>query len=144
MRATVITDASFCHKTKAAGWACWISADNGKTKKGGKFHKCPRTSQEAEYWAALNGVALALQVGAVDILLQSDCLSVVNKLNRAAASSRVRTDLRKASFSLSRHTLRCRHVKGHQSSSAGARFFVNNWCDKHAKVHMNQQRKEPV
>jgi hypothetical protein len=36
MKATVITDASFCSETRAAEWAAWITLDNGNRIKRAK------------------------------------------------------------------------------------------------------------
>ena len=84
LRATVITDASFCHRYRAAGWAAWVVVSEGfdrnkrTEKRYGAFHRKPRNSTEAEKWACFNGLWLAARMGAEYALIQTDCLSVVN------------------------------------------------------------------
>lgn len=131
-RATVISDASFCPDTRAAGWAAWVSmTGNHKIKRSATFKQLPKHSTEAEYWAALNGIWLAFQAGASDILIQTDCLSVVNRINNGD----------KELNRFHRCRVRARHVRGHTNRKE-PRFFVNRWCDEHARKHMLRQRKQ--
>lgn len=136
MKATVIADASFCPETKAAGWAVWIAADNGKHKTSGRFKAQPISSGAAEVLAALNGIVLAYAMGARDILIQSDCIEVGSMVTKG-----------KWDYAMIRSTrfpdakVRYRHVKGHTKDEA-ARSWVNRWCDEEAKKHMKEQRRE--
>lgn len=139
MKATVITDASFCPETGAAGWAAWVAHDKGKIKRFGAFKRPPKNSGQAELWAALNGVALAAKAGAIDVLLQTDCMEVVNLLNgnkhkvyQALALVGIKETIKVSTF----------HVRGHTHSSwKGARFWVNRWCDGRAGAVMREQWK---
>lgn len=136
-RATVITDASFCHKTKAAGWAVWIVFDTPidgtkRLKRSGVFKAQPKTSSEAERFAMFNGLALAYNWGARRILVQSDCEGILRHdcpIYQKAAKGYWPTAI-----------VLFRHVKGHQCPNTDARSFVNNWCDYNAKRHMRAQR----
>lgn len=143
-RATIITDASFCHRTKAAGWAAWVRIDGrpDPIKKYAEFRQPVESAQEAEMLAAINGLWLAAQHGATVALVQTDCLAVVHmldgktkrkdlihKFNRAVG----RAGVAHVQFS-------GRHVKGHTSTD-DARSYVNRWCDNRAKTAMNGQRK---
>lgn len=137
LRATVNTDASFCPRTHAAGWAAWIAIDGGKKIKwSGKFHRRPRTSTEAELWAIKNGVWLAASAGVTHVLVQSDCKGALAKVNRDCAERR--DLLRRLPHAVSIVT---KHVKGH-TDTASPRTWVNDWCDKAAKRHMNEQRQQ--
>lgn len=137
-RATVITDASFCPKTRSAGWAAWCTINYtvhgipqvNRIKRYGKFNMKPRNSTEAERWACYNGVWLAVQAGATDILCQTDCLSVVQSQSHGLLYKKI-PNATKVSF---------RHVKGHTDREE-PRFFVNRWCDKHARIPMEEQRR---
>lgn len=136
-RATVNTDASFCPRTKAGGWACWIAIDGGlKIKKSGVFHKRPKSAAEAEFWAMLNGAWLAAHNGATNLLVQGDCTGALKKL-------RLDTPERRALFVQIPHkvTIRTKWVKAHKHTET-ARHWVNDWCDKQAKRHMRAQRKD--
>lgn len=131
LRATVNVDASFCPRTRAAGWACWIAIDGGqKIKWSGKFHRRPKTSTEAELWAMLNGVWLAASAKVTHILVQGDCLAALNKLQRRDLDARLPHAV----------SITTKHVKAH-TDTASPRTWVNDWCDKAAKKHMMEQRK---
>lgn len=138
MRATIITDASFCPKTKAAGWAAWIASDLGpRVRKAGGFKERPNTSTIAEVWAAYNGMFIAYKLGARRLLIQSDCVAVataINKPNGKYGFAEMIDRMPGATFEY-------RHVKGHTRNPA-SRSWVNRWCDKHAKYHMELQRSK--
>ena len=142
-RATVITDASFCPHTKSAGWAAWVTLNIPgrpveRVKQYGAFQQRPKSSTEAELWAAWNGIWLAYRHGARHILCQTDCLAVV----RNPSSGR-----RGMSYSEIKAThwpeavVQFRHVKGHTNRDE-PRFFVNRWCDEQAGRVMRKQRKQ--
>jgi len=140
VRATVITDASFCNHTRAAGWAAWIAADHHeRIQRSGVFQTSPPTSAVAELWAAYNGIAIAYQNGARRILIQSDCVIVATALRKPNGKhgfAKFRDE-----YLPGLENIEYRHVKGHTSLS-GSRFYVNRWCDLNAKVHMKRQRAE--
>lgn len=132
-RATVITDASWCPETKVGGWACWIAADGVSSQgfSGPIPDRVVDSSGQAELFAAGVGVKIALEnFGASQILLQSDCLQVEHVLRDPAKRSQYFPQGVRLHF---------RHVKGH-TKHEGARFWVNRWCDKHAKGHMREAR----
>ncbi|WP_202208770.1 reverse transcriptase-like protein [Gluconobacter sp. Gdi] len=137
-RATVIADASFCPMTHAAGYAFWISTNSGKVKHAGRFRRRPKTSFEAEYWAAFNGAKIAISVkDATYVLIQTDCLRVVQCIN---TNQGLISLLRKKYPSVN---IEARHVKGH-TDNPDPRFYVNRWCDEEAKKHMRTERREPI
>lgn len=135
MRATVIADASFCPKTKAAGWAAWITPDVGvRIQRAGKFLERPDDNNMAEAWAAMNGVAHAYRIGARVILLQSDCLAVGRMVSKGAYGYPA---VRMTHFPDA--DIRFRHVRGH-TTLGDRRSYVNRWCDAEAKRHMREVR----
>jgi len=136
MKATVITDASFCPDTASAGWAAWVAYDKGKIKQYGAFKRKPKDSAQAELWAAINGIAIASKAGAKKILLQTDCQQVVDLINRE--KDKVYQALALAKIT-DKPTIDAIHVKGHTNKS-GARFWVNRWCDEKAGIVMREQR----
>ena len=139
MFATVITDASFCHKTKAAGWAAWIVSDSGRILKSGNFKRRPETPFQAEYWASCNGIHLAALNGATSVLLQTDCKGVIDAISK---NKGVIAKIRELHPSLQ---IKTRHVKGHTSAknpkTKGSRYHVNRWCDEMARTEMRKQRQ---
>lgn len=143
MRATVIADASFCSTTKAAGWAVWVAYDGGaKEKRSGVFRDRPPNSGIAELQAALNGIWLAYQHGARDILIQTDCESVVHAIKGANnAYGALWRDARDKYFPQA--VIRARHVRGH-TRVQDSRSWCNRWADAEAKRHMRTQREELI
>lgn len=130
MRATVITDASFCARTQAGGWAAWIRFENNLLiRLSAEFRERPADSTEAEAKAALNGVVRAQREGATQVLLQTDCMAVVTGLSLWAKRLGVPIHCRVTS----------RHIKGHNGGRT-ARSWVNEWCDREAKKHMRAMR----
>ena len=139
--ATVITDASFCPKSKKAGWAAWIKIDGiaGPIKRYGSFKEKVKTSTEAEKLAAANGLFIAHRMGATGFLLQTDCMSVIHLVDGVTKKQRLKDDWKRimATCGILGKPLRARHVNGH-TSTKDARSHVNRWCDKMA----NKARKE--
>lgn len=142
LKATVITDASFCHQTRAAGWAAWVSIDGhfAAIKMAGATKVKPLNSTFAEIYAALNGIWLAHQHGADTVLIQSDCMTVIHLVaGRCKNTEMVR--LWTEAMALIPVKLTARHVKGHNYGRVkDARTFVNDWCDKQAYFHMEKGR----
>lgn len=142
MRATVITDASFCSETKAGGWAAWIAYDRGpKGQHSGSFRSRPPNSGVAELQAALNGIWIAYQNGARDILIQTDCMAIVHAVQGSGGYASAYRLARVEHFPQA--AVRAKHVKGH-SQTSDARSWCNRWCDAQAKIHMRKQRGEQI
>ena len=131
MRATVITDASFSQGY--GGWAAWVTLDSGLRVKGaGAIQVRPLScSNEAEIYAALNGIWLAVNRGAHRVLLRSDS-KVTCDLVEGKGAERFRDIWNKARAEYFPHTqMESRWVRGHTNDPASANW-VNRWCDKHA------------
>jgi ribonuclease HI len=140
MRATVITDASHCSRTKAGGWAAWIAYDGGnKGRHAGAFRERPQDSGIAELQAVFNGLWIAYNAGARDILVQTDCMSVVHAIKGMGPYAELYRAARREYFPDA--AIRSRHVKGH-SGIQDSRSYCNRWCDAEAKRHMRKQRDE--
>jgi ribonuclease HI len=130
MRATVITDASFCPRTGAGGWAAWIRFDDKRlVKRSGAFRDLAKHSTDAEFKAAVNGVLHAAAGGATTVLLQSDNQQVVQQFAQMVNAAGVPIPC----------VVKTRHVKGHDGGHT-TRSWVNEWCDREAKVHMRAMR----
>ena len=145
MRATVITDASFCQQQCVGGWAAWVAMDNGlKIKQAGPLtRQAPANSIQAELMAVINGIWLAHTNGATYILVQSDCegaLHVLNGRSRSEALNKIwQAAMDRYGFF---QTLETRHVKGH-TTNGDARSWVNRWCDMEARKYMKAARNVP-
>ena len=143
--ATVLTDASYCPRTQIAGWAGWIKIDGQEAIRRYGPLKATKVagSAEAEMYAVLNGIWIALQAGAEAILVRTDCDAVIKaatisggrgKLGKLWHEATQRPDLKPA-------RLEFRHIKGHGEIKCRA-SWVNDWCDKHAKKAMKEARRE--
>jgi ribonuclease HI len=142
-RATVITDASFYdvknkHVELYGGWAAWVRVDRRSSPITGYGPiRDPRmkNSTHAELFATLNGVWLANRYGGTDILIRSDCMAVVDCVNRHMSSHSTMSRLWLAclkEIGLVHLMFRAEHVKGHGEIKCRA-TWVNDWCDTHAK-----------
>lgn len=145
-RATVITDASYCQKTGSAGWAAWVRVDDRleAIRRAGPIKQRPKTSTFAEVYAALNGLWLAIHHGATEVLLQTDCMTVIH-LNSGQCKSPELVDLWNRSLARAdmQAKVQTKHVKGHNlHRRKDARTWVNDWCDKQARVYMEKGRKQ--
>jgi len=145
MRATVITDASFCPETKVAGWAGWIRIDGHPVpiKRMGKIKGPVNDATEAEVYAALNGIWVAVMSGATQVLIQSDCMSVINLVQRKALSVRLIKiwDEALARPEFATVGITAAHVKGH-GLIKDARTFVNAWCDTNARAAIGKGKRK--
>jgi len=145
--ATVISDASYCSETNAGGWAVYIRIDGVGTPI--KVHNMFRTlvtdSTAAEMRAALNGLWLAERNGAEAMLLQTDCLAVVNLINGNVRDSPLRKLFIDACeyACINPANVRARHVRGH-TRVKDARSYVNRWCDRHARQAMRLHRQQLI
>lgn len=139
MKATVISDASFCPYTKAAGWAAWIVIDGPlRIKESGVLRKHCDASNDAELYALLNGIALAVKANPeIDTMwVQTDCNYVLQLIE---AKDKRFFDLYNTLENTPK-TLIPRHVKGH-TQIQNARSYVNRWCDEHAGIAMRKERQ---
>ena len=88
------------------------------------------------------GLFFAIQNGANTILIQTDCLAVVNVINgiskRHSATSILWRESLKGIASAG-CCISAKHVKGH-SDTKDARSYVNRWCDARAREHMRNAR----
>lgn len=143
MKATVITDASFCPRTKAAGWAAWVRVDGRREpiKRYGAFKQPVLTSRDAEMLAAINGVFIAAKEGATRVLVQTDCLAVVHMFEGVTVQKSIKDAFTRAQAQAGIFGLRvsAKHVKGHTADPA-SRSWVNRWCDEQAGKEMRARR----
>ena len=146
MRATAITDASYCQRPnrQCAGWAAWVKGDNGLAVKGYGVVKAHdgMTSTTAELYAALNGLWLAANGGATNVLIRSDCLTVQQAVNGTLRKQYLIDLWGNAiqSARLEHVVVSAKHVKGHGPVHDRA-TWVNDWCDNKAKFAMSQARR---
>ncbi len=155
IRATVITDASFSDDANAylksknkgqcyGGWAAWVRVDGvAETIRGyGSIKSSVKlTSTIAEMYAAINGAWLARRAGADHILIQSDCIAVIQAIGGSVLNSGLMTVWKEALVKAELEKVRLigRHVKGHGPIDSPA-TYVNDWCDRKARLAMRAAR----
>jgi ribonuclease HI len=147
MNITVFCDASYCPDTKVGGYGIWIKANDKSHRYGGRFKIKPDNSSHAEAMALVNAIWFTEKVfGDLTnhrLFIRIDCVGVIqvilnNKMphgSHAAVALRAKNMLANVDFNL-------KHVKAHKKNREGARFAVNNTCDKIAYLHMASWRKE--
>lgn len=149
MRVTIISDASRCMQTGAAGYGFWVASARAKFAGGGSFRAPTSSVEVAESLAICNAISVAIYRGAVQpgdqVLIQTDCLNAIDILGGKRASlredERMAFDFLQNLSAAHNLTLAFRHVKGH-STLPGARYTTNRLCDKRAKAGMRQARQD--
>lgn len=147
MLVTLMTDASHCTTTKAAGFGFWCVSNRGKLSGGKPFRGVVRDAYSAEAKGVANSLVIAFRSGIIQqgdkVIIQLDNLAVVSGL--MGKSNKVRKDVMDVfrfikNFKIENNIeIECRHVKGH-TNKKDARFKANNHCDKIAKKQMKLAR----
>lgn len=142
VKSTVLTDASF--DRGVSGWAAYVRVDGipFPIKRSGPLRVAASDSTEAEMYAALNGIWIAVTNGATSVLLRTDCDAVIGIIEGRTKAARLVGPWRAA---LARYApglaLQAQHVKGHGRIKCKA-TFANSWCDKHAVAARKKKQKE--
>jgi ribonuclease HI len=148
---TVSTDAGF--KDGIVTFGIWISCDKGRYKYAGIANEKYNDSTEAELIALCNGIE-QLQKNHQDVLSYCDILifntdstNAIRAIQTPKHGHRFNkftsyfNDIKAELQSKHKFKLQLRHVKGHSNDKKGARYFVNNWCDKQARKLREHGRK---
>lgn len=123
--AIVATDASFCPKSRASGYAFLIQRPGRKPyRRSGELDIKPTTNQQAEQWAIEQGILAAQQMGLRDLTVFSDCKSVINTLKKNP-----------------RRGIRYYHIRAH-TNKINLPASMNRWCDNEARRVMRGVRKQ--
>lgn len=148
MLVTIVSDASFCTDTGAAGYGIWIACDRGKLKLGGRFKSRMKSSNEAEVCAIINGLHFAIRkrhlFAGDSVVINTDCRAAIELLNRSRdfASKREQLALQTYTLLVKNYRLKVylKHVKAHTGRKDN-RSLSNKYCDETAKIHMKEARK---
>lgn len=147
MRATILTDASYCPETFVAGYGYWIASDRGKLGGGGRMQGSSiANSTAAEMMAVANSLWIAamhqLILPGDQVLMQTDCESAIQAFEWRRKTY-IQQEIAACKFvqSLVANGLaiRFKHVKGH-SGIRDPRHIANHMCDKRAKDAMREAR----
>ena len=148
MIVTIVSDASFCPKSGAAGYGVWIASNRGKKAFGNQFRHKMTSSNEAEVCAIVNAICFALKtrylIASDTLVIDTDCRAAIQLLNRRRKSStkREQTALEIYTSLVTKYnlTVYMKHVKAHTKSKDN-RSLSNGYCDETAKANMRLARK---
>lgn len=149
---TVFTDASYCARTGAAGWALWAKReDKGTLRHAAQFKGPMPSSLHAEAAALACSAFVVLKLGWAGgdhhVLMQSDCQEVLRRMGKFAHFHADRTEMVEQYMTQMRElkaAVRClelRWCKAHVINGAEKRNLVHNSVDKAAYDEMQKARK---
>lgn len=149
---TLFTDASHCPELEVAGGAWWARDSDNRDH---RYFDLPQgySAQAAELGAALTGAENILSgdhcLTVPDVpwrlILVTDCLAVKRYLETGGGcgelppGTKERTQELLAHLEIEGGILKINHVPAHKGTGS-PRNWVNNWCDRHAKIAMRRQR----
>ncbi|QPB12077.1 Rnase H [Providencia phage PSTCR4] len=146
MHVTIISDASYCDKTKAAGFGSWVACKRGK-KSYGSILNGATNSGVAEAMGICNALAYAMKGGLIfagDIVLiqcdATDGLGILkgNTLGQCEVRKKI-CDWFSNIVTKYKLKITFRHVKGH-SKTLDSRSKAQQYCDRLAYDYMQKAR----
>jgi ribonuclease HI len=152
MLVTINTDASFSQETKQGAYAFWAVCNEFKVTKCGIFKNLCITPDDAEMKCIINDLKVVLMghINIHKIIVNTDSLNAIavfmGDKEHIRKFSRLRNNIKKyghiqelykqiLSETKNKVTIEFRHVKAHTSKN-DARSFINDWCDKNAKMQL--------
>lgn len=148
---TINTDASHHPETKASAWACWIKSTHYKIKESGLFPDGAPNSSVAELMAIEQAFILLDKLidsepflrsqrdgAGILIYINTDSMWTINALSNKVKRSKHRDIARRIRSLTEDYEVQLRHVKAH-TKIKDSRSWVNNWCDKAAKLLVRQK-----
>lgn len=149
MNHTIMSDASFCPQTGAAGYGFWIASARGKVAGGGPFKGILKGICAAEMRAVCNAIFYGMQMGIIYqndyLLVQIDSMAAIHAF-QGARKVRDSEELEALQWlkkvkNDNGLVISFRHVKGHTKRNK-ARHLANNHCDERAYAGMALRRME--
>lgn len=153
MRITVNTDASYTSRYKRGAYAFWITSNTGRIKKHGMLRYKMDSAIIAEAQCIYNAIYTISKDGKMksmvkNIQINTDCVAAMyilqdnkKKIRKFKLDTPQHKHVTKMFTDICRKHFRdvsieFRHVKSHVSTDS-PREYVNDWCDKQAKSHIN-------
>jgi ribonuclease HI len=139
---TITTDASYCNKTKSAGYAFRIKWSDGELNKGGQFKGKINNSTDAEIKCAANALYAfgLLEISSKLLVLNTDCQTIVSPTDKEHKITEAHKEMLRIAQVLNVDKIDYRHVKSH-SGVHDNRSKANKWCDREAKRQMKALRE---
>lgn len=144
---TINTDASFCPKTNAAGWAFFIICNEFKVELSGTFKATPFDCHDAETKCIGQAIHWLINFERTPlsktIIINTDSKYSIHRITnkRTPVATKINGFLQKLIKQTECKKFEFRYVKAHNGTPDG-RSFVNDWCDKAAKSEMYKQRQK--
>lgn len=146
MLITIISDASFCHRTKCGGYGIWVASKRGKKAFGGPAHG-HTDNTVVECIAVANGLYHGIEAGLIYtndvILFQTDCKAAIHMFEGKRPPRGEEQQVYKWFMDTiveNRLSFQFRHVKGH-SGRMDSRSLAQDKCDEIAGMHMRKGRR---
>lgn len=163
MLVTLITDASFCPETKAAGWAAWVGSHRGHARKSGIIPTRVGNNNEAEMRAIVFGLRFALEQRILfkgdGLIVKTDSHHARHKLEPMYSTPHGRLRLNQVGVKrvpvingssrsefavlVSSHEIIClfEAIEGHTSvRDRDSHDVIMAWADKKSRKHMRQEQ----
>lgn len=142
MLITINTDASWCPQTKVGGYCFWISSPWGRFKKHGKLRLKPHNSTAAELMCIVNSLYYVYKhkdlKNCSKIIINTDSTWGINYLKKEESKKAKSWNYPKKRFKEIRKKIGAeiefRDIKAHTNDLTQARLWVNDYCDKYAKI----------
>lgn len=143
---TVYTDASYCPKTKAGGWACWIRYEQNRLEFNGPLKELAHDSTDAELRAIANALVMALKYAGEGVryfvIVTDSQLSIDAMTGKLGRTSKTKKYYDIAQIITGMIPDGCKvkfnKVKAH-SNHDGARSYINKIVDKAASKGRKSQ-----
>jgi len=149
MRVTIVSDASYCSRTHAAGYGFWAVSQRGRHAGGGSFRAAVPDQNVAEIMAIVNALHVTLGLGIAakgdQVLIQTDSHTAIIAFTGKWRTLKHRPDAIRAVdvFHGLRGThelaIEFRHVKGH-TRNVDSRSKAQRHADSRAKSGMYKAR----
>lgn len=150
MIVTVNTDAAFHPQFKVAGYAFWIVCNQGRKKGYGHLRGTMNRPDIAEFQCVINAMHILGKMkltGITKIIVNTDCLNVIHIIKKDKVAikkyhlgkwglpmrEKFISTLRE--FGLNKAKIEFRHVRSHSETNS-KKGWVNDWCDRMAKLEM--------
>jgi hypothetical protein len=148
---TINTDASFCPRTYAGGFAFQIICDSFRIRRSGIMKVRPISPTQAEIMCIANAMfqLMVLKNAPIAklIVINTDCKFAIHQITNGGfckVGKRAATYLYELKRNALAHGIEAkiefRYVAAH-TGVQDARSIINEWCDSEAKRHMYEKRR---
>lgn len=153
---TINTDASYTPKYGGvAAYAFWVKSNHYRLTESEAFNEPVANSSVAELLAFERALwALDQLVGSdpylrdqrdrfgIRVYLNTDSMWTIHALTGKTRNTKHRAVINRVAAIPKYYELVPRHIRSHQRSDGSARWWVNDWCDRHARQELHARLEE--